>query len=177
MKDTQTYREDEGTPGGLPNGQSRQPAQDLSPADGADGFVGSNTGPALGMNVVSGKKGYSKDMPIWSQQSSTMGVKDNTGSQDGNESFGGQDSTDELATYKKPQTDEGLIQTYRTADGAGDAGPVGSDEPEGRGIGEVNPDTQSTPGTDSGDHSMSDMPQTEFTHNSGGGAPLFKHGA
>ncbi len=168
MKDTQTYREDEGTPGGLSNGQSRQPAQNLPPSEGGDGgYVGSNTGPVLGMKMISGKKGYSEDHPIWSEQSSMMGVKDNTGSADGDAKGiqGEQDSTDEFATYKKPQTDEGLLQTFRNSEGAGDAGPSGSDEPEGRGMGEVNEDTQKI---------GSEMPQTEFTSNEGGGAPLWK---
>lgn len=160
-----------------PNGQVRQGSVELSPADGEEGFVGSDTGPSLGMNVVSGKKGYTKDMSIWDTQSSRMGTLDNAGSEDGDEKGieGLQDSTDEDAPYKKVQTDEGMFQTFRTSEGAGDAGTADSDEPDGRGVGQVNPNTQSVPSSDAGDHEMSDMPQTEFTHLHAGGAPMFKH--
>ena len=153
----------------LSNLQTDQTGLEESPAEGGEGYVGGNPNAStMGFDYVTGKKGYSTDKPIWSQQSSMMGVTDNTGSQDGDESFGGQDSTDEKASYKKVQMDEGLPQTYRRSAGAGDAGPSGSDEPDGEGLGvnQVNPDTQTI---------GSEMPQTEFTHESGGGAPLFKH--
>jgi hypothetical protein len=183
-KDTQTYRESEGSPQGrYNNGQIKQAAgQELSPVDGADGYVGSNTGPALGLKIVSGKKGYSTDRPIWSEQSSTMGLKDNAGSEDGDEAGiqGKTWDTSEKASYKKIQTDEGFPQTWPTAKGAGDAGTTESDEPDKEGVfgsvgdGGGEPDTQSVPGSGAGEHTMSDMPQTEFTHLHGGGAPRFK---
>lgn len=172
-----------------PNFQIKQDPLELSPADGSDGFVGSNTGEVSGLKVVSGKTGYSKDMPVWEEQSSMMGVKDNTGSEDGDAKGieGDTDSTDEMATWKRPQQDEGMIQTYRDSKGAGDAGPTGSDEPDQsggafQGMGGKGPasyktqeNTQSVPDSSAGDHDM-DMPQTEFTSTDGGGAPKFKHG-
>jgi len=182
MKDNQTYREDEGS-GTETNsaGNARQPSQVDAPAEGGEGYVGSNTGPKLGMNVVSGKKGSVTSKPVWSMTSSFKGdEKDNSGSEDIQIHPAGTDSTDEYATYKKPQNDEGLVQTYRDSKGAGDAGPGGSDEPDKTGgefpggSNQGNPDTQSVPSSSSGDHDMSEMPQTEFTHNHGGGAPLFK---
>ena len=172
MKDNQTYREDEGSPSDqYTNGQTKQPSTDLSPADGGNGFVGSNTGSQVGMKMVEGQKGYTTDRPIWNTQSSFMGVKDNTGSQDGDESFGGQDPTDEYASYKKIQTDEGLPQTYRTAKGAGDAGMTGSDEPDKNGtFGKMADGGAILQNQKIG----SEMPKTEFTDSEGGGAPLWK---
>lgn len=183
MKDNQTYREDEGSPTGYGNGQSRQPSTDLSPADGGDGFIGSNTGPALGLQMVEGKKGSVTSKAIWN---TSFTEPDNSGSEDNTFKSAGQDSTDEYATYKKPQEDEGLPQTYRDSKGAGDAGPAGSDEPDQsggvfQGMGGKGPrsyDTQindqSVSDSSAGDHSMSDMPQTDFTHTDGGGAPRWK---
>lgn len=168
MKDNQTYREDEGSATDIStSGHTRQQSQVDSPAEGGDGYVGSNTGPKMGIEVVSGKKGSVTDKPVWSTQSSMMGVQDNSGSEDGDESNAGSDSTDEKASYKKVQTDEGLPQTWRTSSGAGDAGPADQvDVPSTQG----NPDTQGL-----GEGEASEMPQTEFTENEGGGAPLFKH--
>lgn len=183
-KDNQTYREDEGTPGGWANGQSKMPSNDLSPADGGDGFIGSNTGERLGLSMIEGKKGSVTSRPIWGEQSSFTGVKENTGS--GDVSFGGQDSTDEFAPYKKIQTDEGLPQTFRDSKGAGDAGASGSDEPDQtggvfQGQGGSGPRSYNTqdnepshPPMTEGPHEMSDMPQTDFTHTDGGGAPHWK---
>lgn len=185
-KDNQTYREDEGTPGSLSNGQSRMPAMDLPPSEGgSDGFVGSNTGPALGLNMITGKNGSVKSMSVWDRQTDFTGANSNTGS--GDVSFGGQDSTDEFAPYKKVQTDEGLPQTFRDSEGAGDAGPDNSDEPDQsggvfQGQGGKGPRSYNTqdnepehPSMTEGQHSMSDMPQTDFTHTDGGGAPRWKH--
>lgn len=173
-KDNQGYREDEGTPSDQwTNMQAKQPSTELDPADGGGGFVGSNVGSMPGMKMVEGKKGSVTPRDIWSAQTDFTKVNANTGSGDVN--FGGQDSTDESAPYKKVQTDEGLPQTFRTSAGAGDAGPSGSDEPDARGVNEINPDTQNHPSPNDGEESFSDMPQTEFTHNDGGGAPRFKH--
>lgn len=183
MKDNQTYREDEGTPGGLSNGQSRMPAMDLPPSEGgSDGFVGSNTGPAMGLKMVTGKSGSVTSKPIWGETSSG----DEQGQSAPPLSFGGQDSTDEDAPYKKIQNDEGLPQTYRDSKGAGDAGVMGSDEPDQaggtfQGQGGKGPRSYNTqdnepphPPMTEGEHSMSDMPQTDFTHSDGGGAPRWK---
>lgn len=178
MKDNQTYREDEGTPSDQwSNMQIKQPPHDLSPADGGNGFVGSNTGAGIGLQMVEGKKGSVTSKPIWSQQ--TDYVNNGAGSPDDRPS--GQDPTDEFAPYKKIQTDEGLPQTFRTSKGAGDAGPSGSDEPDraggvfGKGgSNQGHPDTQDHPSPEEGEASFSDMPQTEFTHNDGGGAPRWK---
>lgn len=176
-KDNQTYREDEGSVGGWGNGQSRQPSTELSPADGGEGFIGSNTGPALGLKMVEGKKGTVTSKPIWGDTS----TGDTAGESAEPVKFGGQDSTDEFSSYKKIQTDEGLPQTFRTSAGAGDAGTAGSDEPDrvggvfGKGgSNQGHPDTQNHPSPSDGDASFSDMPQTEFTHNDGGGAPRWK---
>ena len=169
----------------LSNLQTKQDPQDMSPADGGEGYVGSNTGAATGFDYVEGKKGSVESRPIWSEQSSTMNVTDNSGSQDGNEQMAGSDSTDEFASYKRVQSDEGLPQTYRNSEGASDAGPTGSDEPDkngtfgrlgGKGSSSYKTDlnVKSIPGSEAGDHDM-DMPTTEFTHKTGGGAPLFKH--
>lgn len=178
MKDNQTYREDEGSASdSWGNGQVKQNGGDLSPVDGSDGFIGANTGAAMGMKMITGKNGSVTSRPIWSERSS--------GADQGQAaepiSFGGQDSTDEMAPYKKVQTDEGLPQTYRTSKGAGDAGTSDSDEPDSAGgvfgkgeTNQGNPDTQNHPSPTDGDAKFSDMPQTEFTHNDGGGAPYFK---
>lgn len=156
----------------LNNLQTKQAPHDLSPADGGEGFVGSNTGKPVGFDYVDGKKGSVTSRPIWSEQSS--GADQDTGAPA--VSFGGQDSTDEKAPYKKVQTDEGLPQTFRSSAGAGDAGPAGSDSGEtmtGQSDLHGQPDTQSVPSADDGEHEL-DMPQTQFTSNDGGGAPLFK---
>jgi hypothetical protein len=158
----------------LKNGQVNQDTQDLSPVDGADGFIGAETGTQPGLKVVSGKQGYSTDRPIWNQQSSFTNTQDNTGSTGNALSNGGQDSTDEYASYKKIQTDEGLPQTWRTSDGAGDAGPTDSDEPESHG---ANPNAARENTQNVSEGGMSDMPQTEFTRVEGGGAPLYKKGS
>jgi len=142
------------------NNQVKQPGVELSPADG-----GSET-PGVGLKVVSGKKGYVTDKPIWSQE---------TGGDDGGDAIppmepAGSDSTDEKALYKKVDNSEGLPQTFRTAKGAGDAGPsdqVSVDT-------ETRDDTQSVADGTDGEHEV-DMPQTSFTHEDGGGAPAFKH--
>ena len=152
----------------LPNLQTKQSVQNLPPAEGSEGYIGAETGPAIGLDVVEGKKGYSEDRPIWNE----ISTGDNADMAAPATKFGGQDSTDEFADYKRPQTDEGLPQTYRDSVGAGDAGPAMSDEmsePTG-----PRPETQSVPSSDAGDHEI-DMPQTEHTHAYGGGAPLFKH--
>lgn len=162
------------------NLQIKQAPHDLSPADGGEGFVGSNTGPDVGLTVIQGKKGYSQNLPVWEQKSTFTDYQDNTGSTGNTFGNPGEDSRDEFATWKRPQTDEGLPQTYRSADGAGDAGPSGSDEPDKEGLfgskkdGGGNPDTQSIPSSDSGGHELGAMPQTNFTDNDGGGAPKFK---
>lgn len=173
-KDTQTYREDEGSPTGYGNGQSRQPSTELSPADGGEGFVGSNTGDRLGLQMIEGKKGSVTSKAIWSSSGDEAQAAPSV-------QFGGQDSTDEFASYKKVQTDEGLPQTYRDSKGAGDAGVAGSDEPDQtggafgkEGSNQGRPDVQNHPSPSDGDASFSDMPQTEFTHSDGGGAPRWK---
>jgi hypothetical protein len=182
LKNNQTYREDEGTPGGLSNGQSRQPAQDLPPSEGDGGYVGSNTGSALGLTMVEGKKGSVTSKAIWS---TSFTEPDNSGSEGNGFSSAGQDSTDEKASYKDVQTDEGLPQTYRDSKGAGDAGVSGSDEPDQsggvfQGMGGKGPRSYNTqdnepphPPETEGSHEM-DMPQTDFTHSDGGGAPRWK---
>lgn len=157
------------------------------PADGGEGYVGGNSNAsAFGMKYVTGKSGYSEDRPIIENTSFAPGDKDNTGTGDSQISAAGSDSTDEKASYKKVQMDEGLPQTYRNSAGAGDAGPAGSDEPDmdrvfgsdkrspndGNYATDLN--TQSVPSSDAGDHDM-DMPQTEFTSKGGSGAPYFKH--
>lgn len=177
MKDSQKYREDEGRPTDqYSNGQVKQPSSDMSPAEGGDGYVGSNTGPDLGLNMVTGKKGYSQNMPIWEQKSSFTDYQDNTGSTGNAFDFPGQDPTDEKASYKKIQTDEGLPQTFRDSAGSGDASPAGADEPDARGVkpSTVYEHTQSVPSADAGDHQLSDFPQTEYTNIGNGGAPAFK---
>jgi hypothetical protein len=163
-KDTQTYREDEGSPSNrMSNAQVNQQGMDESPAEGGEGYVGSDTGPSLGLNIIQGKKGSVTSRPIWSTQSS--GADQDMGAPE--TSFGGQDSTDEKASYKKIQTDEGLPQTYRNSAGAGDASPSEADEPDTNGLKPQNVDynTQKI---------GSEMPQTGFTKDEGGGAPLFK---
>jgi len=153
----------------LSNLQTDQTGMDESPAEGGEGYVGGNSNASsVGFDYVTGKKGSVTNKPIWSQQSSVMGITDNAGSEDGDAKGinGLQDSTDENASYKRVQTDEGLPQTYRNSAGAGDAGVVDSDEPDSRGVNEVRPDTQKI---------GAEMPQTKFTSNDGGGAPLFKH--
>src|ERR1700685_4660537 len=122
------YKELEGRPkpnmDRLPNFQIKQDPLELSPVDGSDGFIGSNTGEVSGMKVVSGKTGYSKDVPVWTEETSFKNSDvDNSGSEDAVIKSPPTDSTDEFATWKRPQTDEGLLQTYRDSSGAGDAGP------------------------------------------------------
>ena len=152
------------------SGQTLQQSNDLSPVDGGEGFVGSNTGSALGLRVESGKTGYSKDYPIWDQQSSTMGIADNAGSSDADE--GGiqdlQDSRDEKADWKRVDTSEGLPQTAYTNAGNGGAPDLDAGDKS------VDLNTQSVPSATAGEKNSSDMPQTEFTHNDGGGAPIWK---
>lgn len=159
----------------LTNLQTNQSPLEEAPVDGGDGFIGSNTGPTMGFKYVEGKNGSVKSMPVWGRQST--GEDQDMGAPE--MSFGGQDSTDEKAPYKHIQTDEGLPQTFRKANGAGDATPGHYSEGEdamGQSENRGEPDTQSVPSSSSGDHTMSDMPQTEATHNFGYGAPLFKHG-
>lgn len=183
MKDNQTYREDEGTPSDQwSNMQIKQPPHDLSPADGGNGFVGSNTGAGIGLQMVEGKKGSVTSKAIWKTPFTDVNTNDGSG----DVKFGGQDSTDEYASYKKPQSDEGLLQTYRDSKGAGDAGPTGSDEPDQsggvfQGQGGKGPRSYNTqdnvpshPSPEEGEESFSDMPQTDFTHSDGGGAPRWK---
>lgn len=165
------------------NLQVIQEGMDASPAEGGEGYIGGNSNAGgIGLEIVQGKKGSVEDRKLWSTQSS--GDED-SGAE--NISPSGSDPTDEMASYKHIQTDEGLPQTYRDSRGAGDAGPTGSDEPDqtggvfGRkdGKGDTSYKTdqniQDHPAPESGDESFSDMPQTEFTDVSEGGAPSFKH--
>lgn len=177
---------DEGSkPQPTSNLQTKQSGMDPSPAEGGEGFVGGNPNAStVGFDYVTGKKGYSEDRSVSSvgESSFKYGEKDNTGTSDAQIEPSGSDSTDEKASYKHTQYDEGLPQTWRTSFGAGDAGPSGSDEPDkaglfaGVGDGGGKPDTQSVPSASSGDHELNGMPQTEVTGLGGGGAPHFKHG-
>jgi len=176
MKDNQTYREDEGSANErYPNGQVKMATgHDLAPTDGANGFVGSETGPALGMKVIEGKRGTVESRSLDSIVTSSGGPQ--TSGADtatpGLDRMMGQDPTDEKATYKRIQNDEDLPQTFRSSRGAGDAGPAGSDEPDKEGLfdgvgdGGAKLDVQ---------HIGVEMPQTGFTDVEGGGAPKFKH--
>lgn len=155
-----------------PNLQIKQAPLDLSPADGGEGFVGSNTGPDVGLNVISGKKGYSENLPVWSQQSSFTDYHDGTGSEGNIIEVPEQDSRDEKADWKHPVTDNGMPQTSRTK---ADSGGAPLDNFDARDEGGGNPNTQSTPSGDAGNKPMMpEMPKTEFTDNDGGGAPRFK---
>jgi hypothetical protein len=168
------------------NLQTKQDGLEPSPADGGEGYIGgnSNAGP-VGFDFVTGKKGSSTSKPVWSQQTP---MEHESETDDGAPPLAASasDSTDENADYKDVQTDEGLPQTYRTSKGAGDAGPSGSDEPDsdatygrlgGKGGSSYDTDinAQAPGSSDDGDHSMNDMPTTEFTGREGGGAPLWKH--
>lgn len=173
------------------NLQTKQAPYDLPPADGGEGFVGSNTGPAVNFNYIAGKKGFSKDMDIWSVESSfSNGYPDNTGSTvNTNPNMGDpgiipstEDSRDEFAPWKLTQGDEGLPQTAYT-DITNGGTPIKDSEPDANGIlgqkdGGGNPDTQDFPSSvESGNRDFSSLPQTEFTttnSNDGGGAPRFK---
>lgn len=171
------------------NLQVEQEGYPSSPAEGSGGFVGGNSNAgSVGFDYVTGKSGSVTNKPLWSTQSSIMGINDNAGSGDADEKGiqGMQDSTDQYAPYKRVQMDEGLPQTFRKSTGAGDASPAGADEPDqgngafGRlasksGNYKTDLNLQGVPSSDAGDHELSDMPQTEYTQKYGGGAPLFKH--
>ena len=160
MKDNQTYREDEGSATDRNNaGKSRQPALVDSPAQGGDGFVGSNTGPAVGIKVIQGKNPTIESRSVDSIRTSSGQDQDTAAPSPLR--FEGQDSTDEKATYKDVQNKEGLPQTWRTSKGAGDAGPAD----------QVSVNTETSPDTEK---IGSEMPQTNFTYEEGSGAPRFK---
>jgi hypothetical protein len=166
MKDNQTYREDEGSATDRNNaGKSRQPSQNLDPQEGADGFVGSNTGPTLGIKVIQGKNPTIESRSVDSIQRSSGENQDTAAPSPLR--FEGQDSTDEKASYKDIQMERGLPRTFRNANGAGDAGPTDSDEADNyTGSPDLQkPDTQKI---------GSEMPQTKYTDEDGGGAPKFK---
>jgi len=170
----------------MPNLQANQAPLDQTPSEGGDGFVGSDTGPAVKFSYISGKKGYSEDVPIWSEKSS--GGSQKTGADTGAPGLDrpqGQDSRDEYAPWKYVQHDEGLPQTHRNSFGAGDAGPASSDEPDESGVfgrqggkGDTSYRTdqnvQDIPGAESGDTDTDGLPQTIITSVDGGGAPIFK---
>lgn len=147
------------------NLQAKQEGIDDSPADGGEGYTGGNTnaGP-VGFDYVTGKKGTVKSQPIWSQQ--TDGTE---GSFAPEVTPAGSDSTDENASYKDVQTEEGLPQTWRTSSGAGDAGPADQVSVST----ETSSDAQDVPSGSEGVSELA-MPQTEFTHQEGSGAPKFK---
>jgi hypothetical protein len=155
------------------NLQTDQAPHDLSPADGGDGFIGSETGPEVGFDYVTGKKGYTQDKPIWDKQSSFTDYPDNAGSDLAKDVSHEEDSRDEKAPWKKVDTSEGLPQTGRTNQ-SHEGVPL--ENLSARDDGGGNPDTQSVPSAESpGDKEFSDMPQTDFTSQDGGGAPQFKH--
>lgn len=170
------------------NLQTKQAPLDLAPVDGGDGFIGSDTGPTVNFNYITGKKGYSEDLPIWKEVSSHTDYGDESGSSDMDDASAvthGEDSRDEFADWKRVKSDEGLPQTHVDSFGAGDGGPSGSDEPDvkgsfgrmgGKGSNSYNTDlnVQDVPSADSGDKDSSELPQTLFTHASGEGAPMFK---
>lgn len=171
----------------LSNLQVDQDGMDESPVEGGEGFVGgAPNASSVGFAYITGKKGSTESRPIWGEQTDYTHSKTNSGSEDTTVTPAGSDSTDEKAPYKKVQTDEGLPQTFRTAEGAGDAGASGSDEPDqdgsfgrlgGMGSSSYSEDrnAQSVPsGATSGDTEI-EMPMTDFTSREGGGAPLFKH--
>jgi hypothetical protein len=169
------------------NLQAKQAPLDLAPVDGGDGFVGSNTGPAVNFNYITGKKGFSEDMPVWEEVSSFKDYPDMTGSTTPDQKDikpAGEDSRDEFAPWKHVETDEGFPQTAYTATPNGGTPPV-NDEPDQDGIfghmggsGKTSYKTdlnvQSIPSDESGDTDTTSLPTTEFTHNDGGGAPIFK---
>ena len=170
------------------NLQTKQASLDLAPVDGSEGYVGSNTGPAPAFNYITGKKGFSEDMPVWGEISSNEKLKDEAGSSDADDAKDighGEDSRDEFASWKYVQGDEGLPQTHVTSKGAGDAGTDYSDEPDkngtfgrmgGKGKESYRTDlnTQSIPSDESGDTDTDSLPKTIITDEDGGGAPLFK---
>ncbi len=153
------------------NLQVKQSPLELAPVDGGDGFVGSNTGPAVNFNYITGKKGYSEDVPVWEEKSSFTEYRDNSGSADMDDDSvtHAEDSRDEFAPWKHVKTDKGFPQTAFSDVKEGGASSDNEGSNEGG-----NPDTQPIPSADSGDKDSSDMPKTEFTDNDGGGAPLFK---
>jgi hypothetical protein len=171
-----------------PNLQTKQAPLELAPVDGAEGYVGSNTGPAVDFNYITGKKGYSEDVPVWGEESTQTRYKDESGSSDEDSETAikhEEDSRDEFAPWKHVQTDEGLPQTFWKAGGAGDGTPANSDNPDSNGtfgrMGGKGPvsyktdlNVQDIPSDDSGDYDSSALPQTLFTEVEGGGAPMFK---
>ncbi len=170
------------------NLQTKQAPLDLAPVDGGEGFIGSNTGPNVGFNYITGKKGFSEDVPVWEEVSTFEDYPDQTGSTTSDSRDikpAGEDSRDEFADWKHVQGDEGLPQTFWKAGGAGDGTPANSDEPDqngtfGRlgGMGKesymTDLNTQKIPSDESGDYDTNDLPTTEITGKDGGGAPLFK---
>jgi hypothetical protein len=154
------------------NLQTKQAPLDLAPVDGGEGFIGSNTGPAVGFNYITGKKGFSEDMPVFDEVTSFKGYPDSTGSTTPNAKDiepGTEYSRDEFADWKHVEGKSGFPQTQFTHVDEGGAS-MNNDGVNGGG----NPNTQPIPSADSGDSDMSDLPVTEFTTNDGGGAPLFK---
>jgi hypothetical protein len=161
----------------------------MPPSEGGDGFIGSNTGPAVNFSYITGKKGFTEDKGIWDIESSFKNeYPDNTGStmhSDPNQGDpgivnAGEDSRDEFAPWKYTQGDEGQPQTYYTNTPNGGTPPM-NDEPEdgifpnGEKSNQGHPDTQGYPGSmESGNRDFTELPTTEFTHNDGGGAPTFK---
>lgn len=154
-----------------PSLQTKQAPLDLAPVDGGDGFVGSETGPNVGFNYITGKKGFSEDVPVWEEVSSFTEYKDNSGSTDMDDQSvtHAEDSRDEMAPWKHVETKAGQPQTAFTHIKEGGSSADQSGE-EGGG----NPDTQEIPSAESGDSDTPEMPVTEFTHSDPGGAPAFK---
>ena len=155
-----------------PSLQTKQAPLDLAPVDGGDGFVGSNTGPAVGFNYITGKKGFSEDVPVWEEVSTFKDYPDATGSTTPDAKDiapGAEDSRDEFAPWKHVDGSAGQPQTAFTKvkEGGSSAEQEGVD-------GGGNPDTQSIPDAESGDTDMAELPTTEYTHNDNGGAPAFK---
>lgn len=171
-----------------PNLQAKQAPLELAPVDGGEGFVGSNTGPAVGFSYITGKKGFSEDVPVWEEVSTFKDYPDMTGSTTPNGRDikpAGEDSRDEFASWKHVQTDEGLPQTYWKAGGAGDGTPPDSDDPDtngtfgrlgGKGAASYRTDlnVQDIPSDESGNTDTDSLPQTVFTDMGGSGAPKFK---
>jgi len=188
---------DEGSrPRQTANLSTEQKGYPSAPVDGGEGYVGGNSNAsAVGMDYVTGKKGYTTERPIWSEVTHDA-TEDSASPEPGRP---GMDSTDEMS-QKHVKSADGLPRTWPDSKGAGSADSstdspetepesrFGSTEKDKEGFGyldqaaksgqPVNPEqeaAQSVPSEDYKGDTELEMPQTENTSAFGDGAPVFKH--
>lgn len=153
------------------NLQTKQAPLDLAPVDGGDGFIGSNTGPAVNFAYITGKKGMTEDVPVWEHQTTHTDMQDNSGSANPKDIPHEEFDRDEFADWKHVETKADLPITHYTKD-SNDGVPDANRDARDSGGG--NPDTQSIPGVESGESDTPEMPTTERTFAAGDGVPVFK---